>query len=286
MHAWIRIAAVVTGAAVAAAAAAAVGATKRWERDSARLVSRLEASARHDSDDAEWPTRTDASFDSLPPPVARYFAFALLRGQPRVRRAHLRFAGTFATKPNDWAPFTAEQDIVAEPPGFVWDARIDMMPLASVRVRDSYVGREGAMRAKLAGVVPLVDQHGSPEIAAASLLRFLAEAVWLPTALLPHDGLAWSAIDDTTARVTLVDGPTTVSMQVQFGSRGEITTVSAMRYRDVNGTPVLTQWIGQHADYRRVDGMIIPTAGEVAWVLPEGPTPYWRGRIVEASYDR
>ena len=75
-------------------------------------------------------------------------------------------------------------------------------------------------------------------------------------------------------------------MQVQFGPRGEITTISAMRHRDVDGTAVLTPWIGHHTDYKRVDGMMIPTAGEVAWVLPEGRTPYWRGRIVDASYDR
>src|SRR5687768_10716607 len=88
MHALIRIAAIVTSAAVAAAAASVVAASSRWERESARLVSRLEASARHDLDNAEGPTRTDAAFDSLPQPVARYFAFALPGSQPRIRHAH------------------------------------------------------------------------------------------------------------------------------------------------------------------------------------------------------
>ena len=221
----------------------------------------------------------------LPAPIARYFAFALSPGQRMIARAHLRFTGTFAAKPNAWAPFTAEQDVRTGPPQFVWDARIAMMPLVPVRVRDSYVGGEGSMRATLAGLVPLVNQHGTPEMAAASLQRFLAEAVWYPTALLPGDAVSWLAIDHTSARVTLTDGPTTVVLDVTFGKRGEIETISTMRYRDVKGTPVLTPWVGHHRDYERLGGMMIPTSGDVAWVLPKGPEPYWRGRLLAATFD-
>jgi hypothetical protein len=31
--------------------------------------------------------------------------------------------------------------------------------------------------------------------------------------------------------------------------------------------------------------MMIPSGGEVAWLLPEGRFAYWRGRIVDAEYD-
>jgi len=221
----------------------------------------------------------------LPAPVARYLAFALPPGQRIIARAHLRSSGTFAAKPNVWAPFIADQEVGTGPPEFVWNARIAMMPLVPVRVRDRYVGGEGSMRAALAGLIPIVNQHGTPELAAASLQRFLAEAVWYPTALLPGDGLSWSPIDDRSARVMLTDGPTAVSLDVTFGSAGEIETVSAMRYRDVKGTPVLTPWVGHHRDYTRLSSMMIPTSGEVAWVLPTGPEPYWRGRLVAATFD-
>jgi hypothetical protein len=225
--------------------------------------------------------------DTLPPSVARYFEFALGSDRRPIRRAHLRFTGKFAAKPNAWAPFTAEQDITPVPPGFVWDARIRMVGPVSVRVRDSYSNGVGTMRATVAGVFGIVDQHGTREMAAASLQRFLAEAVWVPTALLPRDGLSWSEIDDTTARVTLTDRETTVSLDMTFGTRGEIVDASGVRFRDVKGTPVPTPWIGEHRDYERIDGMMIPTSGEVAWVLPEGGrTPYWRGRLVEMKCDR
>ncbi len=271
-----------------AAGLAAVGGTVAfgtwaWDRATSRLVARLEEAG---PGGAPEPSVLDfGRLEGLPAPVARYFAFALSPGQRIVAGAHLRFTGTFAARPNAWSPFTAEQDVRVTPPGFVWDARIAMMPVVPVRVRDSYVGGVGVMRAAAAGVVPIVDQHGTPELAAAALQRFLAEAVWLPTALLPRDGLSWSAIDDTSARVTLTDGPTTVSLDVTFGPRGEIERVLTMRYRDVKGRPVLTPWVGHHTDYQRLSEMMIPTSGDVAWVLPDGPEPYWRGRLVGATFD-
>ena len=31
--------------------------------------------------------------------------------------------------------------------------------------------------------------------------------------------------------------------------------------------------------------MCIPLHGEVAWLLPDGLLPYWRGRITDISYE-
>lgn len=31
--------------------------------------------------------------------------------------------------------------------------------------------------------------------------------------------------------------------------------------------------------------MRVPMEAEVAWLLPEGPLPYWRGRITKLSYE-
>jgi len=237
--------------------------------------------------ESDWEPTLLVAVNELPPCVARYFEFALGSDRRSIRQARLRFAGTFAATPNAWAPFTAEQVITPLPPGFVWEARIRMMGPFSVRVRDSYSDGRGAMRATIARLFTVADQHGTPEIAAASLQRFLAEAVWAPTALLPRQGLSWGAVDETTARVTLTDHGTTVSLDMMFGPRGEIVGTCGMRYRDVKGTSVPTLWVGEHRDYERIAGMMIPTSGEVAWVLAEtGRTPYWRGRLVEVKFDR
>ncbi len=50
------------------------------------------------------------------------------------------------------------------------------------------------MRWKLLGLLPLVHADG-PEVTRSAVGRAAAEAVWVPTALLPRFGVDWSAAD-------------------------------------------------------------------------------------------
>ena len=254
-----------------------------WSRETTRVVDRMVERSVHESG-GRGVTFAHHMTTSLPPPVARYLEFAVDQGRPLVHRARLSQSGTFALAPAAWKRFTAVEYFTVHPPAFVWDAQIHMNRLLSVRVRDSYLGGIGAMHAAVAGVVPIVDQTGTPEIGAAALLRYLAEAVWLPTALLPCEGVSWTSIDDARARATISDGGVSVSMDVTFGSAGEIVSIRAMRHRDANGVAVLTPWVGRFGEYEHRDGLMVPRAAEVEWVLADGPSPYWRGHMVEASY--
>jgi hypothetical protein len=129
-------------------------------------------------------------------------------------------------------------------------------------------------------------QAPTPELAEGELMRFLAEAAWYPTVLIPGPGIEWEGVDDSMARVTLTDGATSVTLTVQFDARGLIASVrSDGRYRDVDGVPVRTPWQGRFWDYVRRDGMLVPLEGEVVWLLPGGPQPYWRGRIASRTYE-
>ena len=282
---WVKMgAATVGGVAVGAIAVAAVGAA-RWTRATARMVERLDSVSLDANGPA--PTFSPEQLAGLPAPVARYFTFALTPGQPLVRHARIQWEGEFRSAPNArWSPFTAAQHVTVQPPGFVWDATIRVAPLLSIRVCDGYVNGEGVMVGKLAAIVPIVDQRGTPEMAAGALSRYLGEALWLPTALLPSAGVSWTSVDDTTARATLTDGPAGVSADVRFGADGEIVGMSMTRYRDVKGRGVPTPFEAQlRGGYRRVSGMMIPAHGEVAWILPEGRFAYWRGRPTEIEYD-
>ena len=254
-----------------------------WDRETTRVIDRMaEQSARFES--VASMGFSIGMLHGLPPPVARYFAFAITPGRQLVSRARFSQAGEFSIGAGVWKPFTAVEYFSVHPPGFVWDATIRSSPLLPVRVRDSYLAGQGSMHGALAGIVSVVDQHGTPEIAAGALVRYLAEAVWLPTALLPCEGVRWTPIDETRARATLTDGATSVSLDIQFGSNAEIVTVSTMRYRDVKGTPALTPWMGHFHDYESKDGLMIPLAGNVEWISNGARLPYWRGEIVEATY--
>jgi hypothetical protein len=153
-------------------------------------------------------------------------------------------------------------------------------------VRDAFVEGVGSMLGTVLGLVTVVNVHDTPDITAGALVRFLAEAVWLPTALLPSHGVRWTPLDAASARATLTSGVTTASLDFHFGADGLVERIyTPARGRDVNGTFVPTPWEGRWLEYAERGGLLVPVRGEVAWILPEGPLPYWRGEISDVVYD-
>lgn len=134
----------------------------------------------------------------LPAPVQRYFRAVLYEGQPLVTAVTVEHGGTFNMSEDRerWVPFTSTQRVILQRPGFVWDARIRMLPGLTVFVRDAYVAGAGVLVAKLLGLLTVMEQPDTPELAQGELMRFFAEAAWYPTALLPSQGVRWAAIDD------------------------------------------------------------------------------------------
>jgi hypothetical protein len=267
---------------VAAAGAAAIG-HLFWNRATAGALDELAAASSVGSG-----SYTGEELDDLPSPAARYLSFALPRGQQLIRRARIDHSGQFRAGGfgTPWFPFTSVQHVTTDPPGFVWDAAIRMAPLITMHVRDSYVRGAGAMLARLGALVTVVDESPRSEINAGALHRYLAEAVWYPTVLLPGTGVSWSPIDENSALATITDGATNVSLTFEISRKGEVVGIyTPSRYRDIAGQAVPTPWDGGYSKYTRYNGVVVPTEGEVGWVLPEGNLSYWRGHLCEIKYE-
>lgn len=289
MSATTHWTAAAAGIAVVSGFLAAGAGARRWRAATRRLVSDLDGAARPPA---------AVSFEAvaaLPDPVRRYFQRVLREGQRPIRGARVVQRGTFRSRDTDpdpeagWSPFRAIQRFTAAPPGFVWDARIRMAPLVSVRVRDGYVTGHASMRGAVAGLFPVVDADDDAGLRAGALSRYLAEAVWLPTALLPGPAVTWTAMDDRHARATLADAGTVVAVEFEFGPGGEIVAVYAPnRPRAVpgrKGAYVTAPWGGRYGEYEEHGGMLVPTTAEVYWVLEGREQPYYRGRNVSIVYE-
>lgn len=223
----------------------------------------------------------------LPTPVQRFFRSVLKEGQPLITSVHLRHRGTFnmSETAEQWKAFTSDQQVVIRRPGFDWDGRIQMFPGVPVHVHDAYIAGEGVLHAALLGAVTLANLRGGGEIAEGELMRFLAEAAWYPTAFLPSHGVRWSAHDDRSASATLVDRALSVTLRFTFLPDGPIDTVDAVaRARMVGGALVRAPWHGRFWNYEEHDGIRVPMDGEVSWLLPDGPKPYWRGHTTEIAF--
>jgi hypothetical protein len=220
--------------------------------------------------------------------VQRYLRAVLKDGQPVISIARFTHRGTFnmgETAPN-WRQFSSSQIVTTRPPGLDWDARVHIAPGLQAFVHDAYVSGEGLLRARLTGLVTVAEVRGTPEVAEGELLRYLAEAVWYPTAFLPGQGVHWTEINENSARATLTDAGTTVSLEFLFGPDGLVESMyAAARPRLVNGAVTRTPWRVRVWAYEVRNGVRIPMEGEVTWVLPEKSYPYWRGRIITVGYE-
>lgn len=229
------------------------------------------------------------ALDGLPPPVARYLRAVLPESPAIIRYARLEQRGEFLLRPapDGWRPFTAVEHFAASPPGFVWDARIRMAAGLSVFVRDGLVGGSGSMVGSVLGAWRVVAVEGTPALASAALQRYLAEAAWIPTAFLPGTGVVWTPLGPTSARATLTVTGATASVDFHFGADGLIERVyTHARERDLGGGRTApTPWQGRFSRYELRGGFRIPLAGEVEWVLSDGPAPYWRGEITGVAYE-
>jgi hypothetical protein len=273
--------------AIAAVAAGSVwlGAS-RWRRRTRLLRSALE--------NDPWPDRPvrydPGELDGLPAPVARYLGAALRDGQPVVRRAAISWRGEFnlgAPGKDNWRRFRAEQWFSTARPGFVWSARMAMAPGLTVLVRDALVRGRGSMRAAVLGLFPVANSAGTTALAIAALQRYLAEAAWFPTALLPSQGTVWTALDADRALGTIRSGELFASAEFRFGADGWIESVFVpdRLFDDGKNPPEPRPWRGRHDRYEERSGLCVPTASEVEWLLPSGAFPYWRGQPLTIDYD-
>ena len=281
---WLAWLPVVVAALALVWAALAVAGQRRWTAATQAITVRLEAQ--------RMPTPAERydprEIEGLPAPVRRYFSTVLTPGQPFVSAATLEHTGSFNMSPTDeqWKPFTSRQRVIVRRPGFLWDARIAMAPGVAVRVHDSYSNGQGLLHAAVLGLFSVANMQGGGELARGELMRFFAEAAWYPTALLPSQGVRWSAVDDHSAHATMTDGALSLTLLFRFDDAGLMASVRAeARGRLVGSETRMAPWEGTWSHHQRVDGMTVPLTGEVAWILPEGRKTYWRGTVTSLRHE-
>ena len=229
-----------------------------------------------------------AELDSLPPLLKKYFHLVLEDGAPIIQTASLRQTGGFRASPDmkGWSKMQARQVFSCQPRGFVWDAEITIFGGFSIRVCDSYIAGRGSIRVKLLALFSIIDAQHRRELDEGALQRYLAEAVWFPTALLPAQGVHWKALDEHHAEATVRDGTITTSLQFEFNDQGEIVSVyTPARFREVKGKFIPTPWKGRLSHYIQLGHYRVPQQGEVEWHLDDRIYPYWKSSLQDISYD-
>ena len=281
---WIKFFSVAFALLLFAALAIYVYGRYRWKTETDDMRTQMQVAKR-----AHTVRSYDTKeLDALPAPVQRYFRAALTPGQAMVAAVDIDISGAMRMSDDTkkWSPFTSNQRVIAQRASFDWNASIAMFPGLNAYVHDAYIAGDGILHAALLGAFTVAEQRGTKEAAHGEFMRFVAECAWYPTRMLPSQGATWTAIDDTSATLTISDGETSATLLVRFGADNLISSIRAeARGRLINGVMSSAPWQGRFWDYAEREGMRVPQQGEVAWLLPESAEPYWRGRVTLIRYE-
>ena len=229
-----------------------------------------------------------ASLKDLPIPVQKYFRYVLTDGQSFIKTIWLEQIGKLKVTPksNDWSVFKATQIISQGSVSFLWDAKINIAPLIHVQVRDSLIESIGSGNVYLMSAISVGSDKDKPELNSGALYRYLAEAVWHPTALLPQSGVIWESVDENKAIAHFTKFNMSIALEFSFNDLGEITGIyTNNRYGKFGNRYAKYPWEGRFSDYKEFNGIKIPTKGEVGWHLPDGWWMFWKGNIVDAKFE-
>ena len=181
-------------------------------------------------------------------------------------------------------PIKAEQYFNVDSVEFIWIAKVKVAPLVSIHAKDELIDGKGNLVVKLLGLIKVADANGY-EVDNGEITRFLAECTWFPSAFL-NDYINWEAIDNSSAKATINHNGITASAIFHFNERGEVTKITAKRYREVNGKFALEDWEGQIVEYKSFNGIIVPNKVNVVWKLETGDFCYDKVEIVDIEYNQ
>ena len=137
------------------------------------------------------------------------------------------------------------------------------------------------------GLITVADSHDTPALAIGALQRYLGEAVWFPTALLPSQGVKWESIDESRARATITGRGVTTSLEFRFGADDLIASAYAAEriFDDGMNPPTPLPWQAHNLSYGEFNGVKVPVESTVEWLFPDGAYAYWRGRPSKIEYE-
>ena len=223
----------------------------------------------------------------LPPLVQGWMESSGILGKEMIQTVHLYQKGEMRTSAEGaWMPVDAEQWFSIQPPAFIWMADVGGSGLMQFRGRDMYREGSGQMLIKAYSMLPVVDMSATPEINQGTLVRYLSEIIWFPSAALaPY--IRWEQLNARQAKASMRYGDVTAYGIFGFDENGRMISFEAPRYYDRPEGATLEDWfINIDPDsYRTFEGIRIPTQGTVTWKLEDGDYTWYKLEITEVKYN-
>ena len=195
----------------------------------------------------------------LPDDVQRYFMASVEPGTPVAQSVRVSMRGHI--KVGRWLPYRAVE-ILNPRVGFRWGA----VAAGVIRGFDQFVDGRGQMSWKLAAIIPVVRAEG-PDVSRSAAERAAAEAVWVPTALLPRFGTEWSTAGDGWVAARYSIGKYPLELHLELSPEGWVRSVRFDRWGDPRGRGEYSShsFGGEFDQHQSFGGLTIPTRGRLGW---------------------
>lgn len=226
-----------------------------------------------------------ADIEALPRPVQNWLQYSQVVGKERSVAARTKQDVTMRLKADQpWMRANVEQYFRTDEPGFIWAVDIKAAPLFHIVGRDQYIEGSGNMLIKLLSLITVANGSGK-EIDQGTLLRYLAETMWFPTAAL-SDYIQWEGIDSNSAKATMSYRGVTASGVFTFNEKGEVLNFVAQRYGDFDGEYRLETWSCVMTEYKEFNGLKVPSQGDLIWKLKTGDFHWYHFEVKEMEYNK
>jgi hypothetical protein len=223
--------------------------------------------------------------EDLPLPVQKWLLNSQIIGKQKMLTVRLKQQGPMRTqKDGPWMESEAEQYFRVDEPSFVWKANVKMAPFLYLSGIDTFKDGKGKMKILFLSLFSVVDSEG-PEMDTATMMRYLAEMPWFPTAAL-NSYIHWEEIDHYSAKATMTYQGISVSGIFYFNENGDITKFMGKRYREVSGDYVLSDWGGNYKEYKDFEGIRIPSKSDIFWVEEDEEFKWFECEITEIEYNQ
>nr|WP_319512049.1 DUF6544 family protein [uncultured Draconibacterium sp.] len=221
----------------------------------------------------------------LPAPVKQWLEKSGVVGKEKIHTVWLKQEARIKMKPGQkkWSHAKAEQYFTTQNPAFVWNVKMNMLPLIQITGRDKFAEGKGEMQIKLFSAINVVNEKGN-KIDEGTIQRYLGEIVWFPSAAL-NPNITWEAIDSYSAKATINYNGTKGSGIFHFNSDGDFVRYCALRFKDNTHEAKRFEWVIDVKEHAVVQGIKIPVKMTATWKLDIGDWTWLEMEITDIKYN-
>lgn len=227
----------------------------------------------------------DSDIVVLPEPVQRYLKVTGNVGKARPSSVLITFDATLFDRGNTAGMRgTAFQYDAFDKPKrlFFMETRMNGMP---VKVLHDYDGIAATMVVRLLSLIDVVDIGGT-EISRTETVTLLNDLALFAPSWLADPRLAWTPVDQHSAKVRFTNGSHSVAAQLFFNDAGELVDFISDDRGALNkdGSLEYVRWSTPVHGYHDVDGRRLPRGGDAVQRFPEGAFTYGKFRVRKIEY--